>query len=70
MTMMIMLMMDMLCSLRALYGTDLRQNGIHCSSTCEEAQQEIRFFFHDSQFTASPSQLQQLCVQKKDSVSA
>jgi len=40
------------CSLRALYGRDLRQNGIHCSDTCEEAQHEIRFFFHDSQFAS------------------
>ena len=49
--MMTMLLL-MLCSLRALYGTDLRQNGIHCSSSCEEAEREIRFFFHDSQFAA------------------
>ena len=40
------------CSLRALYGRDLRQNGIHCSDTCEEAQHEIRFFFHDSQLAS------------------
>jgi len=39
-----------LSSLRALYGTDLRHNGIHCSETCQDATREIRFFFHDSQF--------------------
>jgi len=42
------------CSLRALYGADVRQNGIHVSSTCQEAEQEIRFFFHDSQSFSCP----------------
>ena len=53
MMMMMMMMMTMLvnvsvCSLRALYGTDIHRNGVHASSSCQEAQLEIRFFFHNS----------------------
>jgi len=32
-------------SLRAKYGKDAFYNGIHCSSSYEEARKEIGFFF-------------------------
>ena len=47
--MMVVVLVVMVCSLRALYGTDLRHNGLHCSSSCQEAAVTIRFFFNDSQ---------------------
>jgi len=40
-----------MCSLRALYGVDVRYNAVHGSSGCEEAGRKIRLFFHDSQFS-------------------
>ena len=45
----------MLCSLRALYGTDGTQNATHGSDSPASAAREIRFFF---------PQLSQVCYKR------
>jgi len=39
--------MSILCSLRAVFGTDDERNAVHGSDSSASAEREIRFFFPD-----------------------
>ena len=42
-----------LCSLRALYGSDEQKNGLHASDSEGSAAREIKFIFPDSELYKS-----------------
>jgi len=41
------------CSLRAVFGTNDQQNGVHGSDSSASAEREIRFFFPDGELKYS-----------------